>query len=326
MRRNNFQSKRLSVRNSDILALRQRGYFFGTKIGKGTYATVIASEYADENNKRITLACKIVDKEKAPKEFLDKFFPRELEIITKIEHPNIIQIHSIIQRGPKIFIFMRYAEMGDLLEYIKKYGCVKESHARIWFKQMVDGIIYLHSLNIAHRDLKCENVLLSKRMNIKLADYGFARYCSDCRGNGILSQTYCGSAAYAAPEVVSGLPYNPKIADIWSLGVILFIMLNASMPFDDANLFKLLKDQQNKKYQFKEKILGKISHQCQSLVGFLLEPDVMFRFTLENIINSHWLTQERTIENASSKAIKLINKEQQVQSEQLDEALQSKSN
>lgn len=272
-------SSRLSPKNSELTALEQRGYVIGKKIGQGSYATVHIADYfgAPSNNsgnssqvKKMRLACKIFDKEKAPKDFLEKFFPRELEILMKIENPHIIQVHSILKRGPRVFIFMRYvvstylfafnngrsssfryAENGDLLDFIKKNGVVPESQARVWFRQMASGLHYLHNKNIAHRDLKCENVLLSKRYNVKLADFGFARFCSDSENKRTLSQTYCGSAAYAAPEVVRGTPYNPKMADVWSLGVILFIVLNASMPFDDANLRKLLKDQMTKNWVFR---------------------------------------------------------------------------
>lgn len=113
--------------------------------------------------KKMNLACKIFDKEKAPKDFLEKFFPRELEILTKIENPHIIQVHSILQRGPRVFIFMRYADNGDLLDFVKKNGVVPEQQAKLWFRQMASGLHYLHGKNIAHRDLKCENILLSRR-------------------------------------------------------------------------------------------------------------------------------------------------------------------
>lgn len=100
---------RLSPRNSEISALEQRGYLIGKKVGQGSYATVHIADYVDGSHmqKKMPLACKIFDKERAPKDFLDKFFPRELEILTKIENPHIIQVHSILQRGPRVFIFMR---------------------------------------------------------------------------------------------------------------------------------------------------------------------------------------------------------------------------
>lgn len=279
-------------RLTDAQALEARGYSIGRRIGKGSYATVTTAEYTDVAGDTIQLACKIVNKKKAPRDFLDKFFPRELDILKKIDYPYIIQTHSIMQRGLKIFIFMRYAENGDLLDYVKAKGALTEAQSRVWFHQMGKALKYLHALNVAHRDLKCENVLLSRHMNIKLADFGFARYCTDASGGRILSQTYCGSGSYAAPEVVSGVPYNPKIADIWSLGVVLFIMVNSSMPFDDTNLNILLQDQKAKRYQFGSKLVPPPTPTLRLLINSLLEPDIMQRWNLQRILKCEWLKPE----------------------------------
>jgi len=275
-------------KSSEISALGKKGYSIGKKIGQGSYATVHLADY-EEGDKKVLLACKIFDKEKAPKDFLQKFFPRELDILTKIENPYIIQIHSILQRGLRVFIFMRYADNGDMLDFVKQNGMVPERQSRIWFRQMATGLQYLHGLHIAHRDLKCENILLSKHWNIKLADFGFARYCVDDDGRRVLSQTYCGSAAYAAPEVVSGTPYNAKCADVWSLGIILFIMVNATMPFDDSNLKKLLKDQMSKQWSFRNRVKDLLSPQLKNLVAGILEPDLTIRLTLERVLGHEWL-------------------------------------
>lgn len=181
--------------NSDASALERRGYSFGKRIGKGSYGNVVTARY-DENNSGdlVQLACKYVDKSKAPKDFLDKFLPREIEVLSKISHPSIIGIHSIMQSGKTVFIFMQWAENGDLLDYVKKRGVVSEAQANLWFFQMVSAIKYLHAMNYAHRDLKCENVLISKHLNVKIADFGFARKCVDEKNVKILSQTFCGSA------------------------------------------------------------------------------------------------------------------------------------
>lgn len=187
----------------------------------------------------------------------------------------------------------RYADNGDLLDFIKKNGVVPEQQAKIWFRQMASGLHYLHGKNIAHRDLKCENILLSRRFNVKLADFGFARFCVDSDNRRILSQTYCGSAAYAAPEVVNGTPYNPKLSDVWSLGIILFIMLNASMPFDDSNLRKLLKDQMTKNWVFRSRVRDTLSSTAKSLVRHLLEPDLTQRLTLDRVIQHDWLRMRK---------------------------------
>lgn len=280
----------LQPTQSEVQALSTRGYHVGAKIGQGSYALVHLADYQEPNtSKNQRLACKIFDKSKAPQDFLDRFFPRELDILTKLENPHIIQVHSILQRGQKVFIFMRYAENGDLLDFVKRNGMILEQNAREWFRQMASGLQYLHAKQIAHRDLKCENILLSKRYNVKLADFGFARYCTDSDGHRVLSQTYCGSAAYAAPEVVGGTPYNPKHADVWSLGVILFIMLNASMPFDDADLRKLLRDQMAKRWNFRPRVRETVSQGAREMVSRILEPDIERRIKLDSALNHNWM-------------------------------------
>lgn len=181
--------------NSDACALEKRGYRFGKKIGKGSYGNVVTANYDDKaSGDSVELACKYVDKSKAPKDFLVKFLPREIEVLSKISHPNIIGIHSILQSGNTVFIFMRWAENGDLLDYIKNRGPVPESQANLWFFQMTWALKYFHDMGYAHRDLKCENILISKHMNVKIADFGFARKCVDENRMKIESLTFCGSA------------------------------------------------------------------------------------------------------------------------------------
>ncbi|XP_063220716.1 testis-specific serine/threonine-protein kinase 3 [Bacillus rossius redtenbacheri] len=276
-------------RPSDIISMEQRGYHIGEKIGSGSYATVYRAEYVN-GAKTTSLACKIIDKQKAPKDFLDKFFPRELDILKKLEHSYIVQVHSILQRESRVFIFMSCAAGGDLLEYIRAHGPVPEHRSRKWFRQILEGLRYLHGQNIAHRDLKCENILLSAHYNVKIADFGFARYCVDGSGRRTLSRTFCGSAAYAAPELVSGTPYNPKLADVWSTGVILFIMLNASMPFDDSNLRRMLRDQLTRNWSFRSKVKDAVSQEARVVVTDILEPDVMRRPTLDRVLSYEWVT------------------------------------
>lgn len=280
---------KLVPRASEVFALEQQGYYIGKKIGEGSYASVHTANYVHRNKTKVKrIACKILDKERASRDFLEHFFPRELDVLTKVESPYIIQVYSIYERGPRVFIFMSLAENGDLLDYVKNKGEVSENRAKIWFNQICRGTEYLHSKDIAHRDLKCENVLLSRNFNCKLTDFGFARYTNDL-GPSALCETFCGSAAYAAPEIVGGTPYNPKLADVWSLGVILYAMLNASMPFNDANRRKLLSDQMAGNWQFSSRVEYSVSAIAKSLVAKILEPSVANRISLSEILDHDWM-------------------------------------
>ncbi|XP_034949554.1 testis-specific serine/threonine-protein kinase 1-like [Chelonus insularis] len=279
---------------SEQAILQARGYKIMKKLGEGSFAKVFLAEYKpnDDPDSNISLACKIVDTSNAPKDIVRKFFPRELDILVKLNHPHVVQVHSIFQRRTKYFIFMRFAENGDLLQYILKNGPVGESQARVWLRQLALGLQYLHEMEIAHRDIKCENVLLTTNFNVKLADFGFARYVTDIRGKRVMSDTFCGSLLYAAPEILRGTPYNPKIADVWSLGVILYIILNKAMPFDDTNLTRLYELQTNRRWKFRRKIVDELSENVKKLITNLLEPDTSKRWKTDQVVHSSWIAMD----------------------------------
>lgn len=270
-------------------ALNLHGYHLGIKIGKGSFSSVRLAKYISKNQNVQVLACKVIDVRKGTEEFIKKFFPRELNVLMKIRHPHVIRIHSILKRERMVFIFMDYAEGGDLLKYINKHGIVKESQAKRWFAQLVNALKYLHSIDIAHRDLKCENILISKKGTLLLADFGFARVCGEENGN--FSNTFCGSAAYAAPEVILGKPYNPMWADVWSLGIILYVMLNAAMPFDDRNLKKLVEDHRNRNFCFHEAVEKQLSLEAKMTIFELLNPDPEKRIDLNQLIDVGWIDE-----------------------------------
>jgi len=114
----------------------------------------------------------------------------------------------------------------------------------------------------------------------------------DNRGKRVLSDTYCGSMSYAAPEILRGYPYNPKISDIWALGVILYILLNKAMPFDEDNIKRLYELQIARKWKFRSKVIGSLTDRVRKLVGSLLEPDVSKRWRLDQIVHSDWIAMD----------------------------------
>lgn len=222
--------------SSEVNTLATRGYRLLNKLGEGSYAKVYLGEYRSTSDTApATLACKVIDTKKVTKNFLNKFLPRELDVLVKINHPHIIHVHSIFQRRTKYYIFMRYAENGDLLDFILKDGAISEPQTRFWVRQIALALQYLHRMQIAHRDIKCENILVTSNNNVKLCDFGFTRYVVDAQNRRVLSETFCGSLSYAAPEILKGLAYAPKISDMWALGVLVFTMLNKAMPFDDTH-------------------------------------------------------------------------------------------
>jgi testis-specific serine kinase len=174
-----------------ISALERRGYNFNEILGRGAYSKVFTVSFENKTTGLSqNFACKSIlpstDEEK-------KFTSREIEILQKTTHPNIVFIDSIFRCGPATFILMRKAENGDLLRFIKKQKQVREPQAKFWFKQLVSAVKYLHSIGYTHRDLKCENVLITKNMNVLITDFGFSRPLVDENGDDLLSTTFCGS-------------------------------------------------------------------------------------------------------------------------------------
>ncbi|XP_067681470.1 testis-specific serine/threonine-protein kinase 3-like [Haliotis asinina] len=260
--------------------LKKRGYCLGTTLGEGSYAKV-KSAYSEKLQKRV--AVKIINRKRAPKDFREKFLPRELQVLKVVDHQNVIALYDILEIHHKLYIVMEHAGHGDLLEYIKLRGAQPEDQARKMFRQLMDGIDYLHKNHIAHRDLKCENLLLDSQNVIKVSDFGFSRFYD----NGVTSKTFCGSAAYAAPEVLQGIPYFVPLHDIWAMGIILYIMVCASMPYDDSNLKRMIRDQTEKKVSFSKS--KKISPECKDLMHRILEVNVKKRASIAAMSEHPWI-------------------------------------
>jgi serine kinase len=166
-------------------------------LGKGTYSKV---KQAFDFAKYRQLAVKIIDRSKAPKDFQEKFLPRELDIWPKVNHPNVIRMYDCIVHGDKIYMLLEYAKGGDMLNYIQNIkGPVNDKDCKLWMRQICSAVSYLHQMNIIHRDLKLENLLLDANRNIKLCDFGFSKDLNQLTGVDELSRTYCGSKAYASP-------------------------------------------------------------------------------------------------------------------------------
>ncbi|XP_042297887.1 testis-specific serine/threonine-protein kinase 2 [Sceloporus undulatus] len=270
----------------DAAVLKKRGYVMGGNLGEGSYAKV---KSAFSERLKFDVAVKIIDRKKAPSDFLERFLPREIDILAKVNHRSIIKTYEIFETSDgKVYIVMELGVQGDLLEFIKTKGALPEDIARKMFRQLCAAIKYCHDADIVHRDLKCENLLLDREYHIKLSDFGFSkRLTRDEEGKVIHSKTFCGSAAYAAPEVLQGIPYEPKVYDMWSLGVILYIMVCGSMPYDDSNIRKMLRLQKEHRVHFPKS--KNLTIECKDLIYRMLQPDVGRRLRIEEVLNHTWM-------------------------------------
>lgn len=151
---------------------------------------------------------------------LQKKIQREITLMQLLDHPHILKLNEVCESPKHFYIVLEYASHGELLDYLITKGSVDEQTAIHFFRQIIYGIDYLQSHSICHRDLKLENILMDQNDNIKIADFGFARWMKEN-----IAEMSCGSPHYAAPEVVKGMRYDGRIADVWSCGVILYSLL-----------------------------------------------------------------------------------------------------
>lgn len=201
---------------------------------------------------------------------------REIVIMKLLNHPNIVHLYDVWETSSHVYLVLEYTQGGELLDYICKQGPLSKREAVKYFRQIIDAVDYLHRFNIAHRDIKLENILLDKNRNIKITDFGTAAWQIDFSGAMDLMKTSCGSPHFAAPEVIRGEAYVGSAADIWSCGIILYAMLTARLPFD-------LPELQDKVIAGKYTIPSFVDPFAQNLIKRMLTVDVVKRITMPEI-------------------------------------------
>lgn len=208
---------------------------------------------------------------------------REIIIMKLISHPNIMGLYDVWENKNDLYLILEYIEGGELFDYLIKRGKLQEFEAINYFKQIIQGIGYLHQFNICHRDLKPENLLLDFNKNIKIADFGMAALEVDRR----LLETSCGSPHYASPEIVAGRNYHGAPSDIWSCGIILFALLTGHLPFDDENIRRLLLKVQKGKFIMP----SDLSWEAKDLISRMLQVSPNDRIPIEEILRHPLLTK-----------------------------------
>ena len=240
-------------------------------LGEGTTGKVKLAFHKDTNE---NVAIKIIPKssfEKKPD--LEQKVQREVALMRLTNHPNIMRLIDVFESPRHLYIVLEYAQQGELFDYLISRRVLPQDQALDFFRQIILAIEYLHEHGICHRDLKPENILLDASTRIKIADFGFARWV---KSN--IAETACGSPHYAAPEVISGRPYDGRKADIWSCGVILFALLAGYLPFDDASIRTLLHKVKRGVFQ-----MPAFPSDVQDLIQRMLTVDPELRITIPEI-------------------------------------------
>ncbi|KAG7458842.1 hypothetical protein MATL_G00224830 [Megalops atlanticus] len=210
-------------------------------IGSGGFAKVKLGRHILTGEK---VAIKIMEKKD-----LGDDLPRvktEIEAMKNLSHQHVCRLYHVIETATKIFMVLEYCPGGELFDYIIAKDRLSEEETRVFFRQIVSALAYVHSQGYAHRDLKPENLLIDEDHNLKLIDFGL---CAKPKGGlGYELKTCCGSPAYAAPELIQGKAYIGSEADVWSMGVLLFALLCGYLPFDDDNCMVLYRKITRGKY------------------------------------------------------------------------------
>ncbi|CAL1404442.1 unnamed protein product [Linum trigynum] len=259
-------------------------YELGKLLGLGTLAKV---RFARNTETGENVAIKIIDKEKVLKRQMITQIKREIVTMKHLRHPNVIRTDEVMTCKTRIYIVMEYAARGELFDEIVAEGRLGEDAGRKYFQQLVSAVDYCHSRGVYHRDLKPENLLLDASRVLKVSGFGFSALPQQVSGDGLLHTT-CGTPAYVAPEVILKKGYDGAKADVWSCGVILFLLLAGYLPFHDSNLMAMTK--QITKADVK--CPPWFSSSVKELVKRILDPTPATRISIAEIIESEWFKKD----------------------------------
>ncbi|KAK1555146.1 hypothetical protein Q3G72_022472 [Acer saccharum] len=258
-------------------------------IGSGNFG--VAKLVVDKWTKEL-LAVKFIERGQK----IDEHVRREIMNHRSLKHPNIVTFKEVLLTPTHLAIVMEYAAGGELFERICNAGRFSEDEARFFFQQLISGVSYCHSMQICHRDLKLENTLLdgSATPRVKICDFGYSK------SSVLHSQpkSTVGTPAYIAPEVLSKREYDGKIADVWSCGVTLYVMLVGAYPFEDPadpkNFRKTIGRILSVHYSFPDYV--RVSVECKHLLSQIFMANTEKRITISEIKNHPWFLRNLPVE------------------------------
>lgn len=266
---------------------KQRGvvlgkYEVGKLVGCGAFAKVYRGRDTGTGQ---SVAIKVVSKQRLNKGGLNAHVTREIAIMHRLRHPHIVRLSEVLATKSKIFFVMELAKGGELFAKVSK-GRFSEDLSRRYFHQLISAVGYCHSRGVFHRDLKPENLLLDEKLDLKISDFGLSALTEQIRPDGLL-HTLCGTPAYVAPEVLAKKGYDGAKIDVWSCGVILFVLNAGYLPFNDHNLMVMYR----KIYKGEFRIPKWTSPDLRRLLTRLLDTNPQSRITIEEITRDPWFRQ-----------------------------------
>ncbi|KAJ3372122.1 protein kinase, AMP-activated, alpha 2 catalytic subunit [Allomyces arbusculus] len=262
-------------------------YKIGKTLGQGAYGKVKRGVHTTTGEDDVVqVAIKIIEKStlRQPKELAR--VQREIRHLKLIHHPHIVKVYEVHETKDQIFIVMEHVSGGELFEYIVSERRVRESEARVFYRQLLSAMHYCHASAIVHRDLKPENLLLDANKSLRIIDFGLSTMFQPDS----LLETFCGSPFYAAPEMIAGRKYTGPEVDVWSLGVILFALVCGHLPFVNENVKELYKEIAAAKYTCPPHLSTEVMHLIQRMI--VVDPKK--RATLQEVLDHPWVNDGHT--------------------------------
>lgn len=266
-------------------------YELGRLLGQGTFAKVY---YARNLTTGQSVAIKVIDKAKVSRVGLINQIKREISIMKLVRHPNILQLYEVMATKTKIYFALEYAKGGELFDKVAN-GKLKEQTARKYFHQLIKAVDFCHSRGVYHRDLKPENLLLDENENLKVSDFGLSALAESKHQDGLLHTT-CGTPAYVAPEVITRRGYDGDKADVWSCGVILYVLLAGYLPFHDSNVVEMYRKIGKSEFRFPSWFQPEV----RKLLLRILDPNPVNRITIPKIKENSWFRKGHISKEPSS--------------------------
>ncbi|KAG0323145.1 hypothetical protein BGZ99_002922 [Dissophora globulifera] len=259
----------------------------GSYLGTGNFATV---HKAIDKKTGVEYAVKVVKKTTDFNTRTAQSLEREIGTLMSIDHPNLLRLHKVFSEDRYYYVVTELAKDGELFDNVKRRNNFTEPEARHVFRQLLNGVKYLHDRGIVHRDLKLENVLVMDRRNldVKISDFGLANVI----GESAFLSTVCGTPSYVAPEVIRKEKYG-KAVDMWSLGVLLYIILCGFPPFTEDLAPPRLREQVLRNmYKFPSPYWDEVSEEAVDLIQELLLQDTSLRLTVDQALAHAWMHLE----------------------------------
>jgi len=259
-------------------------YYIHQELGSGAFSVVKLATHKETHQK---VAVKIVSKKKLTEEDAASL-KTEIELLDNLNHPHIIKLFQVFDDETDFYIVTELVEGGELFDRIVSKTHYSEAEARDLVRLFLETMAYMHESDVVHRDLKPENLLLTSEKDdadIKIADFGFAKRITQLAPD----ETACGTPGYVAPEILRGDPYGAEV-DIWSMGIIVYVLLAGYPPFYDDDQKRLFRKIKEGKYYFHDDYWSHVSPEAMDLIRKMLCVPQKERWTARQLLSHPWIT------------------------------------